>query len=34
MGKEEWERQAREAEKLVKEVEGTDDRTYEAKKDL
>ncbi|KAF2457076.1 hypothetical protein BDY21DRAFT_304056 [Lineolata rhizophorae] len=28
MGKEEWERQVRETEKIVKEVEGEDDRTY------
>lgn len=34
MGKAEWERQCREAEKLVKEVEGTDDRTYSEKKDI
>ncbi|KAF2841506.1 hypothetical protein M501DRAFT_929115 [Patellaria atrata CBS 101060] len=29
MGKDEWERQVREMEKIVKEVEGEDDRTYE-----
>lgn len=34
MDKKEWEKQSREAEKLVKEVEGTDDRMYEGKKDL
>lgn len=34
MDQKEWEKQSREAEKLVKEVEGADDRTYEGKKDL
>jgi lathosterol oxidase len=36
MGKKEWERQVREMEKCVREVEGEDDRTYGAaeKKDL
>lgn len=34
MDEKQWEEQAREAERLVKEVEGTDDRTYEGKKDL
>lgn len=28
MGKKEWERQVKEMETLVKEVEGDDDRTY------
>ena len=28
MGKEEWENQAKEMEKIVKEVEGDDDRSY------
>lgn len=34
MGQEEWKRQAQEAKKLVQEVEGQDDRTYDGKKDL
>jgi hypothetical protein len=37
MGKKEWERQVREMEATVREVEGGDDRTYdegESKKDL
>lgn len=29
MGQKEWDRQAREMEKLVKEVEGDDERSYE-----
>lgn len=29
MGKREWERQVKEMEKVVKEVEGEDDRNYE-----
>jgi lathosterol oxidase len=28
MSKEEWSRQSKEMEKMVKEVEGTDDRAY------
>ena len=28
MGKQEWERQKKEMEKIVKEVEGDDDRSY------
>ncbi|RDL35306.1 putative C-5 sterol desaturase desaturase [Venustampulla echinocandica] len=38
MGQKEWERQSREMERLVKEIEGEDDRTYEpetnSKKDI
>lgn len=33
LGKQEWDRQARETERLVKEVEGKDDRSYGDKKD-
>ncbi|KAL2007491.1 hypothetical protein VTN00DRAFT_8929 [Thermoascus crustaceus] len=33
LGKQEWDRQAREMERLVKEVEGKDDRSYGEKKD-
>lgn len=32
MGKAEWERQSKEMEKIVEEVEGSDDRGYLSKK--
>jgi len=32
MGTKEWSKQAKEAEQMIKDVEGIDDRSYESKK--